>query len=41
VATGGKCFVIDLPQFVNGHGPVKLQVSLLAAIHILIGFVWL
>jgi threonine/homoserine/homoserine lactone efflux protein len=34
-------FVSYLPQFVDPHGPVTLQVSLLAAIHILIGFVWL
>jgi threonine/homoserine/homoserine lactone efflux protein len=34
-------FVSYLPQFVDRHGPVTLQVSLLAAIHILIGLVWL
>jgi threonine/homoserine/homoserine lactone efflux protein len=34
-------FVSYLPQFVDRQGPVALQVSLLAAIHILIGFVWL
>ena len=34
-------FVSYLPQFVDRHGPVTLQVSFLAAIHILIGFVWL
>lgn len=34
-------FVSYLPQFVDRHGPVTLQVSFLAAIHILVGFVWL
>jgi threonine/homoserine/homoserine lactone efflux protein len=34
-------FVSYLPQFVDRHGPVTLQVSFLAAIHILLGFVWL
>ena len=34
-------FLSYLPQFVDRHGPVTLQVSLLAAIHILVGFVWL
>jgi threonine/homoserine/homoserine lactone efflux protein len=34
-------FVSYLPQFVDPHGSVALQVSLLAAIHIVIGFVWL
>jgi threonine/homoserine/homoserine lactone efflux protein len=34
-------FVSYLPQFVDRHGSVTLQVSLLAAIHIVIGFVWL
>jgi threonine/homoserine/homoserine lactone efflux protein len=34
-------FVSFLPQFVDRDGPVTLQVSLLAGIHILVGFVWL
>lgn len=34
-------FVSYLPQFVDPHGSVTLQVSILAAIHIVIGFVWL
>jgi threonine/homoserine/homoserine lactone efflux protein len=34
-------FVSYLPQFVDRHGSVTLQVGVLAAIHILIGFVWL
>jgi threonine/homoserine/homoserine lactone efflux protein len=34
-------FVSFLPQFVDRDGPVTLQVSLLAAIHIVVGFVWL
>jgi threonine/homoserine/homoserine lactone efflux protein len=34
-------FVSYLPQFVDRDGPVTLQVSFLAAIHIVIGFVWL
>ena len=34
-------FVSYLPQFVDRDGSVTLQVSLLAAIHIVIGFVWL
>lgn len=34
-------FVSYLPQFVDRHGPVTLQVGFLAGIHIVIGFVWL
>jgi threonine/homoserine/homoserine lactone efflux protein len=34
-------FLSYLPQFVDRNGPVTLQVSLLAAIHILVGLVWL
>jgi threonine/homoserine/homoserine lactone efflux protein len=34
-------FVSYLPQFVDPDGPVTLQVSFLAAIHIVIGLVWL
>jgi len=34
-------FVSFLPQFVDRDGPVTVQVGLLAAIHILVGFVWL
>jgi threonine/homoserine/homoserine lactone efflux protein len=34
-------FVSYLPQFVDRHGPVTFQVGVLAAIHIVIGFVWL
>jgi threonine/homoserine/homoserine lactone efflux protein len=34
-------FVSYLPQFVDQTGPVTLQVSFLAAIHIVIGLVWL
>jgi threonine/homoserine/homoserine lactone efflux protein len=34
-------FLSYLPQFVDRHGSVTLQVSFLAAIHILVGFVWL
>jgi threonine/homoserine/homoserine lactone efflux protein len=34
-------FVSYLPQFVDPRGPVTLQVGFLAAIHIVIGFVWL
>jgi len=34
-------FVSYLPQFVDRDGPVMLQVGVLAAIHIVIGFVWL
>ena len=34
-------FVSYLPQFVDRHGSVTLQVGLLAAIHIVVGFVWL
>jgi threonine/homoserine/homoserine lactone efflux protein len=34
-------FVSYLPQFIDRHGSVTLQVGILAAIHILIGFIWL
>ena len=34
-------FVSYVPQFVDRHGPVTLQVSILAAIHIVVGLVWL
>jgi threonine/homoserine/homoserine lactone efflux protein len=34
-------FLSFVPQSVDPTGPVALQVALLAAIHILIGFVWL
>ena len=34
-------FVSYLPQFVDPNGSVTLQVGLLAAIHILVGLVWL
>jgi threonine/homoserine/homoserine lactone efflux protein len=34
-------FLSYLPQFVDRNGSVTLQVALLAAIHIVIGFVWL
>src|SRR5437764_3298718 len=34
-------FVSFLPQFVDRNGSVTLQVMFLAAIHILVGFVWL
>jgi threonine/homoserine/homoserine lactone efflux protein len=34
-------FVSYLPQFVDRNGSVTLQVGLLAAIHILVGLVWL
>jgi threonine/homoserine/homoserine lactone efflux protein len=34
-------FLSYLPQFVDPNGPVKLQVGFLAAIHIVLGFVWL
>jgi threonine/homoserine/homoserine lactone efflux protein len=34
-------FVSFLPQFVDRHGDVAAQIALLAAIHIVVGFVWL
>jgi threonine/homoserine/homoserine lactone efflux protein len=34
-------FVSFLPQFVDRHASVTLQVAFLAAIHVVIGFVWL
>ena len=34
-------FVSFLPQFVDRHGSVTLQVMFLAAVHIVVGFVWL
>jgi threonine/homoserine/homoserine lactone efflux protein len=34
-------FISYLPQFVDPHGRVALQVALLAAVHIVVGFVWL
>jgi threonine/homoserine/homoserine lactone efflux protein len=34
-------FLSYVPQFIDRDGPVALQVALLAAIHIAVGFVWL